>query len=253
MVTADKNSPSVENLLESLDLGEEVLHPGGLDTTRELAELCHLGSTTRVLDVASGTGEPLCFLVETFRCQGVGVDFSETMVRRAQNKAEERHLQVGFQQGDAHHLPLAADSFDVALSECTLCLLNKEAALQEMVRVVKPGGYVGFHDLCWKETAPESLKRRLAEIENEDPETSEGWKQLGQRAGLVEVVAVDRSDLIPQWTKDFKKRLGVLGHLSAIWHILKRWGIRGLRTIKESEGIFQSEHLGYCLIAGRKP
>jgi hypothetical protein len=94
------------------------------------------------------------------------------------------------------------------------------------------------------------LKRRLAEIEKEDPETSEGWKQLSQQAGLVEVVAVNRSDLIPQWTRDFKKRLGILGQLSATWHILKRWGIRGLRTITESEGIFRSEHMGYCLIAG---
>jgi ubiquinone/menaquinone biosynthesis C-methylase UbiE len=252
-MTPDKNAPSLENLIETLDLGEEVLHPGGLDTTRELAELCHIGSTAQFLDVASGTGEPLCFLVETLHCQGVGVDFSEAMVRRAQKKAEEKHLQVVFQQGDAHHMPFDADSFDVAISECTLCLLNKETALKEMVRVVKPGGYVGFHDLCWKETAPEPLKRRLAEIEEEYPETMEGWRRLMERAGLVDVVAVDRSSLIPQWTKDFKRRQGILGQSLAIWHILKRWGIRGLLRIKESERIFRSADMGYCLIVGRKP
>jgi ubiquinone/menaquinone biosynthesis C-methylase UbiE len=180
--TPDKNAPSLENLIETLDLGEEVLHPGGLDTTRELAALCHVGSTSRVLDVASGTGEPLCFLVETFHCQAVGVDSSETMVRRAQKKAQERHLAVEFHQVDAHRLPFDADAFDVAISECTLCLLDKEMALKEMVRVVKSGGYVGFHDLCWKETAPEILKRRLAEIESEYPETLEGWKRLTERA-----------------------------------------------------------------------
>jgi ubiquinone/menaquinone biosynthesis C-methylase UbiE len=251
-MTPDKNAPSLENLVETLDLGEEVLHPGGLDTTRELADLCHIGSTTRVLDVASGTGEPLCFLVDAFHCQGVGVDFSGAMVRRAEKKAEERHLQVVFQQGDAHHLPFDADSFDVAISECTICLLDKETALREMVRVVKSSGYVGFHDLCWKENASESLKRRLAEIEEEYPETLDGWKHLADVAGLVDVVAVDKSKLIPQWTKVFKKRLGVLGQLSAIWHVLKRWGIRGLLTIKESERIFRSEHMGYCLIVASK-
>ena len=45
----------------------------------------------------------------------------------------------------------------------------------------------------------------------------------------------------------------MLGKLSAIWRILNRWGIRGLLTIKKSEGIFRSEYMGYCLIVGRKP
>jgi ubiquinone/menaquinone biosynthesis C-methylase UbiE len=251
--TPDKSSPSLENLVETFDLGQEVLHPGGLDTTRELADLCHVGKESRVLGVASGTGEALCFLTETFSCQAVGVDSSEAMVRRAKRKAQERHLAVDFQQGDAHHLPFDAGSFDVAISECTLCLLDKEKATKEMVRVVKQGGYIGFHDACWKETTPEQLKRRLAEIEEEYPETLEGWKRLLKGAGLVDVVAVDKSNLIPQWTKDFKKRLGMLGQLSAIWHILKRWGIRGLLRIKESERIFRSEYMGYCLMVGRKP
>jgi ubiquinone/menaquinone biosynthesis C-methylase UbiE len=251
--TPDTSKPSLENLVETFDLGQEILHPGGLETTRHLAELCHVRKDSRILDVASGTGEPLCFLAETFHCQAVGVDSSETMVKRAKEKAKERHLAIDFHQVDAHHLPFAAGSFDVAISECTLCLLDKEAAIKEMVRVVKPGGCVGFHDLCWKETAPAQLKRRLAEIEQEYPETVEVWERLAGEAGLVDVVAVDKSDGIPQWTKEFKKRLGIFGQLSAFWHILKRWGIRGLLTINESERIFHSEHLGYCLIVGRKP
>jgi len=253
MIDPDKSGPSLENLVESFDLGEEVLHPGGLDTTRQLAELCHVGKDSRVLDVASDTGEPLCFLVETFHCQAVGVDGSKEMVRRAQKKAQERHLAVEIQQGDAHHLPFDAGSFDIAISECTLCLLDKEPALEEMVRVVKPGGYVGFHDLYWKGNAPEQLKRRLAEIEAEYPETLEGWKRLAVGAGLADVVAVDNSSLIPQWTKDFKKRLGILGQLWTICKILNRWGFRGLWTIQESERIFRSEHMGYCLLVGKKP
>jgi ubiquinone/menaquinone biosynthesis C-methylase UbiE len=252
-MTSPRSEPSLESLIETLDLGEEVLHPGGLATTRELAELCQINSTTRVLDVASGTGEPFCFLAETFHCQAVGVDSSGAMVRRAQKKAEDRQLKVEFIQGDAHQLPFEADRFDVALSECTICLLDRERALGEMVRVVRPGGHVGFHDLCWKEDTPELLKRRLAEIEKEYPETLEGWKHLAARAGLVDVVAVDRSDLIPRWTRDFKRRLGITGQLWALWQIVRRWGIRGLLRIKESEGIFRSEHMGYCLIVGRKP
>jgi ubiquinone/menaquinone biosynthesis C-methylase UbiE len=107
--TPDKDRPSLENLVETFDLGAEVLHPGGPQTTTELAELCYIRSKTRVLDVASGTGEGLCFLVDTFHCQAVRRGFSEAMVRRAQRKAHERSLAIDFQQGDAHRLSFDAD------------------------------------------------------------------------------------------------------------------------------------------------
>jgi len=87
----DNNLASLESVIEIFDLGMEVFHPGGLDSTRELAEICHVGNNTQVLDVASGTGEPLCFLVETFHCRGIGVDASQVMVERAKRKAEDRH------------------------------------------------------------------------------------------------------------------------------------------------------------------
>ncbi len=253
MIAPQQKPPSLENLIEILDLGEEVLHPGGLKTTRELAELCHIGNASRVLDVASGTGETACFLAETYHCQAVGIDFSEAMVQRARQKAERKGLRIEFVQGDAHQLPFEAGSFDAAISECTICFLRKKVALQEMTRVVKSGGYVGFHDLAWKENAPQGLKDRLGQIEQEFPETLEGWKRLAEAAGLVDVVAVEKSTLIPDWTRDFKKRLGIRGQLWAMWQVVKRWGIRGLMTIKESEGIFRSEYMGYGLIAGRKP
>jgi|SRR5579864_1346035 len=72
-----ENNPSLENLIESLNLRVKVLHPGGLETTKELAGLCQIRSECRVLDVASGTGETLCFLSETFQCKAVGVDASK--------------------------------------------------------------------------------------------------------------------------------------------------------------------------------
>ena len=49
--------------------------------------------------------------------------------------------------GNAHNLPFDMDSFDVVISECTTCILDKERAIAEMVRVTKPGGYVGILSL----------------------------------------------------------------------------------------------------------
>lgn len=246
-------SPSLEQLLESGMLQAEILHPGGLVITRELADLCNIGSGKRVLDVASGSGEAACFLTETFRCAVVGVDVSELMINRAKQKAQSRNLDVEFQEGDAHSLPFEKDTFDAVISECTTCVLDKQRAIREMVRVTRPGGRVGIHDLCWKESSPNDLKQRLADLEGERPETLDGWRQLFARSGLTDVVTRDKSDLIASWTNDVKQQLGLLGQVRIYWKILKRWGFGGLRRIKESERVFRSEHLGYGLIVGTKP
>jgi len=60
--------PSLENLLISEEIGLEILHPGGLEITRDLAQLCHIGRVN-VLDVASGTGESAFFLAKNFNCK----------------------------------------------------------------------------------------------------------------------------------------------------------------------------------------
>ena len=248
-----EDRPSLEQLVESENLGVEILHPGGLEITRELAELCHIGKGANVLDVASGTGESACYVTEQFECQMVGIDVSEYMIHRARQKAQERHLSMEFKQGDAHHLPFDDHAFDAVISECTMCLLNKDRAIGEMVRVTRPGGYVGMHDVCWKEGTPERLKQALVEKEGERPETLQGWKSLFEKAKLTDIRTVDKSELIPAWIEGIKKRLGVIGQVKIFLKVIKKWGIDGYKSIRESEQIFQSEHTGYGIIVGRKP
>jgi len=251
--TEVKSGPSLEQLLESGMLPADILHPGGLEITRELAELCKIGTNSRVLDVASGTGEAACFLAKTYHCKVVGIDASEFMIERARTKVHSRNLDISFQQGDAHELPFAENSFDAVISECTTCVLDKPRAIREMARVTKPGGHVGIHDLCWKEDSPDELKQQLAELENEHPETLDGWQRLFEQAGLAEVITRDKADLLINWSKEMKKQLGLSGQLKIYWNIIRQWGFHGLRTVMKSERVFQSEHLGYGVIVGTKP
>jgi len=253
MVGMEKTKPSLENLIEGEDLGFEILHPGGLVITRELADSCGIEKDTYVLDIASGTGETACYLTEKMGARVVGIDGSDLMIERAGRKAKQRNLTIEFKKGDAHHLPFGDDTFDVAISECTMCILDKERAIKEMIRVVKPNGCVGFHDICWKASTPDLMKKRLAEIENERPETLEGWKALCEKAGLVEVQAIDRSSLIPTWMQETMSHLNFSSILKIVGKVIRLWGISGLMEIWESERIFQSRHTGYGIIVGRKP
>ncbi len=174
------------------------------------------------------------------------------MLERARSKAGARGVDVTFAEADAARLPLEDGSCDAAICECTLCFLDKAAALREMTRVVRPGGRGGMHDLCWLPGAPDKPKHTLAEIESEWPEPAEGWRRLFQQAGLEEIHVIDRSALKKRWLSHSRRALGMRGQLLLVHGILRRWGLRGLWTILHAERAFSSRFLGYVLVAGSR-
>jgi SAM-dependent methyltransferase len=244
--------PSLEALIEAEDLGLETLHPGGLAITRDLANAAGIVTGTSVLEVAAGTGETAQLLAAEFGARVTATDVSPRMIRRLRDKFPARESAVQILWADAHQLPFRNDSFDVALSECAVCHFDKQQALREMVRVIQPGGRVGIHDLCWKDGAPEALRQRLAEIEEERPETLSGWIRAFEDAGLADVRAFDRSDVMAGWMREGRRAIGLSGYLHALKTALRRWGISGLRAVLASERIFASRHLGYALVVGVK-
>ncbi len=244
--------PSLENLVEAENFGLEILHPGGPEVTRELAALAAIAPGTSVLDVAAGTGATARLLAMEFGARITTVDVSPSMIERQRRELSFRRPAVEIVQADAHELPFRDGCFDAAISECAVCHFDQRRSIGEMARVVRPGGRVGIHDLCWKENAPDALKRRLIEIEREAPGTIGDWIGVFESTGLSEVRAFERSRLIADWMRDMRHRLGLVGYLAIGASVLKRWGIRGLRTVLESERIFASPYLGYVLVIGVK-
>ena len=244
--------PSLENLIESENIGIESLHPGGLETTKELADLCKVTENSRLLDVASGTGESIIYLVDKFDCVGIGIDNSSYMIERSKNKVKNQNIDVEFIIGDSHNLPFEDNYFDVIICECTMCIFDKEKAIDEMIRVIKPGGYIGMHDICWKIDTPQYLKTKLMEIEGEIPETLDEWKSIFVRAGLKNIKAIDKSHIIPSWIKNNKKEIGIKGQFKIFRKVFSKWGFRGIKNIIDTEKIFKSKFTGYGIIIGNK-
>jgi SAM-dependent methyltransferase len=93
----------------------------------------------RVLDVACGTGILARTVAEWVGPTGsvVGLDVNEGMLAVAARKAP----RIEWRQGLAEDLPFDSDSFDAVVSQFGLMFFeDKVAALQEMVRVLRPGG-----------------------------------------------------------------------------------------------------------------
>jgi phosphatidylethanolamine/phosphatidyl-N-methylethanolamine N-methyltransferase len=97
----------------------------------------------RVLEVGVGTGMSLPLYSKN--CKLSGVDLSEPMLRKAQERVTELGLNnvEGLWVMDAEHLSFPDNSFDVVVAQhvITTCP-NPEAALDELARVLKPGGEI---------------------------------------------------------------------------------------------------------------
>lgn len=97
----------------------------------------------RLLDVCAGTGDLAILCARRQRGQGIviGADMNDAMLRRAQHKQQVRRLSIGWVQADALALPFPDGSFDrVTIGFSTRNLSDLAAGLQEMVRVLRPGG-----------------------------------------------------------------------------------------------------------------
>ena len=103
-------------------------------------------SEATALDVAAGTGELTFALSRAGVKSAVGLDFTPAMVEAARAKAERRgDERVSFVVGDALALPFADESFDAVYMVGVIGEIPEpEKAIEEMHRILKPGGLLAF-------------------------------------------------------------------------------------------------------------
>ncbi len=108
---------------------------------RRAADLASVGPGSRVLDVATGTGDLAVELRSRVMPGGevVGSDFSERMLALARVKEPG----IPFEFGNALDLPYETDRFDAAtVGFGARNFSDLQAGIREMTRVVRPGGRV---------------------------------------------------------------------------------------------------------------
>ena len=157
----------------------------------------------RWIDIGCGTGVLTSTIIATCEPAGVlGVDSSETFLEAARATLSDPRIRIA--EYDAQAISQPDDSFDAAVSGLVLNFIpNKDAAIREMTRIVRPGGIVGLY--VWDYAGHMQVMRTFFDVATElDPSAAEyddGVKapicrpdplqQLLGRCGLMEVRAID--------------------------------------------------------------
>lgn len=237
------------------ECGLEVLHPGGMEKTDEMARACGVSPATKVLDIGGGRGTTACHLARKYGCKVVGIDISPPMVEVARQRIRKEGLEdlVDFRPADAYDLPFEDESFDVVLIECVTTLLDRDRAFREFRRVLKKGGYLGDLEMTYQREPAEEFVRQLFDAwDGFTTMTFAGWEKFLRDQGLEVVKVDDFSERISSMRRTFVKELGIIGMARMAWKLLRQPDVAsGMieydRMFKEGEGIF-----GYGYFVARK-
>jgi len=237
-------------------------HTGGLKATNELIELCYIDKGKYVLEVGCGVGRAACYIAKRHGCRVMGVDISEGMIDRSNERAEREGVEdkVEFRVADVQDLPFKDNLFDAVIGESiTAFPEDKQKAVGEYVRVAKPGGYVGFNETTWIETAPPELAEYLSRMTGAKPETPDGWRELLVDSGLRDVVVKTyKVNALDQWINEIRE-LDFRDYSRAWYRFLsllikspacRRFAREALSMPGNIFSLF--EYLGYGIYVGRK-
>jgi SAM-dependent methyltransferase len=243
-----------------------------------LIEDAHIGAGQTVLDVAMGPGEPALTIADLVGNAGkiVGTDFVAEMVQAARGEARRRGLNnASFETASGEKLPFADNTFDAAVSRFGVMFFpSPMAGVQEILRVLKPGGRLAMAVWYFAEQNPfftvvTSVVDRYIPSPPPEPDAPDAFRfaKPGELLGIFASAGVKkaserllkfriRATASPEdfWTMRSElseKMRSKMAELSdAKLAELRREAVMGISTYSSNEGIsFPSEVL---IVSGEK-
>ncbi len=134
---------------------DDLLRKGAAPVTRRMLELSGISTGSRLLDIASGTGEPAISAAHLVGKTGkvIGTDLVDEMLAVAREKVATTNLDnIEFRCMDAEALDFAPASFDAVTIRWGLMFMPEpQACLAAACKALKQGGRISL--ACW--AAPE--------------------------------------------------------------------------------------------------
>lgn len=169
-------------------LGKTELKPGGTYATGALIRMLGFKGTEHTLVVGPNAGSTALFLSVTNEVTTEALVGSEAEKVTEDDPALKRRSTARI--GKTEEMPFEDGKFDVALVEATLALkgpAQQRVTLKELNRVLKPGGRLGLHELCWRQPPTPELEDRLRNVWRGEvyPRVIRDWWDSLEQAGFT--------------------------------------------------------------------
>ena len=127
----------------------DFLRPGGERLTERTLQIVVPGYDWSILDAGCGPGGTIGYLQNCGFSDITGLDVEYSLLRQASLAGRKTVL------GSLEHMPFAAGSFDLVLSECAWNLTDRIHTLEQFGQVLKTGGILALSDIYLLENRAE--------------------------------------------------------------------------------------------------
>ncbi len=127
-----------------------------MEQIEKLIEVTNLNKNSRVLDLGCNKGMIAEYLSDRTGAYITGLDYTPEAIQQAVERTESKRPRLEFKVGNLDELDFPPGSFDTLISIDTLYMPNNlEATLQQMLRLLTPGGQIAafYSDLVEEESS----------------------------------------------------------------------------------------------------
>ena len=141
---------------------EENRPSGGKKTIREIAINSFINKDSSVLEIGCTNGFSSIEINKITKCNVIGIDINKNSISNANEKIKINALdenKIKFEYGDAENLSKFKDNtFDLIICGNAISFINdKNKALKELIRVLKPNGFISIVPLWYKKNPNQNI------------------------------------------------------------------------------------------------
>ena len=179
---------------------DEPIRDASHRTVQHMASLLALKPEDEGLDIGSGYGGAARYLASNFGCSMMALNLSEKENERARMLSEQRGLghKIEVVDGSFEEIPAAANRFDMVWSQdAILHSGQRERVLQEVARVLKPGGRFIFTDPMQADDCPRDvLQPILDRIHLDSLASPRFYREMMTQLDFKEVCFEERTEML---------------------------------------------------------
>jgi ubiquinone/menaquinone biosynthesis C-methylase UbiE len=179
---------------EQADIWDEAIAEKDATKLERMARRLNIKPGSTVLDVGTGTGVFLPFLLRVVGRHGriVALDFAEQMLKKARAKGFDHN--IVYLQADVSHIPARPETFNAIVCYSSFPHFpDKLKTLGELRRVIKSGGHLLICHTS-NRTQINAIHREIPAVKNDTLPDEAEMRRMLVAAGFTRIKVEDRSD-----------------------------------------------------------